>query len=526
MLEQKIAPVAVPLDRARASSNAVTYVPLWLALAVLLVFHLRFVPTQLAHYTDPLIYLAGAESIAEGHGYRFITHAGTPHIGCQPPLNSAYLALFWKLNPQFPENVGLLYGGLFLLVAATFILFYRYAVKNGMPPVVAAALILAWGLSAQWGTLLWGFMSDILFGALALGLANYWWEAKDAMSVRRWLVTGIFLALMYLTRTAATPFLGVVALIVGVLSWKHRTVKPALACLLPIIAAVLLWKWWAADAPSYIDYIKFRVGEQGGWVAVFKYNFDSTLDYLSGLGFVRCVFSPMLDLPSNPSISNTALSPALTALLMIFCWAFTALWVFGFWRARTKQQVVVGCLVGAYLLQLCVYPANLSERALYAVLPFVLIWAWKGMSVALERWPRLRWVRPALLVMVSACVVGNSFAFAHSGNYLNVCSRRNELVEIGAWLRTNSPPDTLVAATLMEPTMHFYKYSERRVVENYFQKEPSFSVAAHSTNGGARATYVLLNWYSNLKAEELNGGLQLAKASARGSYRLYRVTVP
>ena len=54
---------------------------LWLALAVLACFHLRYLPTQLAHYTDPVIYLSGAESLANGEGYHFATHVGNTRIG-------------------------------------------------------------------------------------------------------------------------------------------------------------------------------------------------------------------------------------------------------------------------------------------------------------------------------------------------------------------------------------------------------------------------------------------------------------
>src|SRR3954447_25305273 len=74
-------------------------------LLMLAVFYTRNAPTHLAHYTDPVIYLSGAQSIAEGNGYRFITHVGTPKIGCHPPLQSTYLALFWSLNSNFPQNL-------------------------------------------------------------------------------------------------------------------------------------------------------------------------------------------------------------------------------------------------------------------------------------------------------------------------------------------------------------------------------------------------------------------------------------
>src|SRR6266446_6879414 len=93
-------------------------------LAVLLVlagFYLRYQPIRLAHYTDPLVYLSGAESLAEGNGYRFVAHAGTPRITVHPPLQSAYLSLFWRLNPDFPANIPWLYGAMVLTVFATFI---------------------------------------------------------------------------------------------------------------------------------------------------------------------------------------------------------------------------------------------------------------------------------------------------------------------------------------------------------------------------------------------------------------------
>src|SRR5947209_4846749 len=119
-------------------------------LAVLLVlagFYVRYQPIKLAHYTDPLIYLSGAESLAEGNGYRYATHAGTPRITVHPPLQSAYLSLFWRWYSDFPANIPLLYAAMVLSAFATFILFYRFCRKNGIPGVVAGLLILSWGLS-------------------------------------------------------------------------------------------------------------------------------------------------------------------------------------------------------------------------------------------------------------------------------------------------------------------------------------------------------------------------------------------
>ena len=108
--------------------------------------------------------------------------------------------------------------------------------------------------------------------------------------------------------------------------------------------------------------------------------------------------------------------------------------------------------------------------------------------------------------------------------YLDSCSHREELSEVGDWLRHNSPPEAVVAATMSEPVMHFYHYSGRKVVENYFQKQPWFSIAGESGNGLRKADYLLLDWYSYLTLDDFNfRSFHLAKSSSMGRYRLYRV---
>jgi hypothetical protein len=494
---------------------------LLLVLAVLTVFQMCYVPTKLAHYTDPIIYLSGAESLAKGEGYHFATHAGNPRIGCHPPLHAAYLSLFWRLYPHFPENLWLLYSGLFLCVLATFALFYRLCCKSGVPPAVAGLGLLAWGFSLQWNSLFYGFMSDILFGLLGLILATYWMESRDVLPSRRWFITGIIVALMYLTRTAALAVVGVLALVAVFQACKTLNFRPLIAYLVPILPTLLLWKLWADGAVGYGEYIRFCVAEAGGWKHVLGNNLSSALDYLSGLGFLRCVFASAMDLPAHSSVSNTPFSPILTMVTLVFCWAFTALWLAGCWRAKNKTERVLASVVAAYLLQLCLYPANLSERALYAILPFVLLWAWKGFSALPWRFLKTPLVRYGLLIGLVLTIIGNAAASAGGARFLNSCSHPEELNEVGLWLRTNSPPETVVAATLSEPLIHFYHASGRKTVENYFQIKPWFSVAARSADNGVKANYVLLCWYSHLRTNDLRCELQLAKQSGR--YQLFRV---
>jgi len=524
-------------------------------LAVLLTlagFYLRYQPIRLAHYTDPLVYLSGAESLAEGNGYRFVAHAGTPRITVHPPLQSAYLSLFWRLNPNFPANIPWLYAAMVLTVFATFILFYRFCRKNRMPGLVAGLLILSWGLSLNFGGLIFSFMSDVTFGLLWMILGAFWLESQDLDSARHWLITGVIVMLMYLTRTAALAVIVTFAGVAAWRAWSRAQIKLIVAYLLPVVTAIVLWNLWKAGSPSYGDYIKVRMAEQGGWSGAIRDTFDRAQDYLSGLGFNRGIFPALMEWPSRRPLLHSVWSPILTAVTLGLSWLLTIFGVAGCWgtrRIRSGGEIcgarsaggspgaasgepiapairerIFGLVVAVYLFQLCLYPAGLGERVLFAVLPFVLVWAWKGSSLLPSRIIGSRAWTCALVIFLGLNVVGNAGSFASAMTYLDTCSHREELQEIGDWLRQNSPPETVVAATLSEPVMHFYHYSGRRVVENYFQKQPCFSIVSESLCGTRNADYLLLDWYSYLTLDDLSfRSFHLAHSSSLGRYRLYRV---
>jgi len=519
------------------------------ALLILTGFYLRYQPIRLAHYTDPLVYLSGAESLAEGNGYRFVAHAGTPRITVHPPLQSAYLSLFWRLNPDFPANIPWLYAAMILTVFATFILFYRFCRKNGMPGLVAGLLILSWGLSLNFGNLIFSFMSDVTFGLLWMILGSFWLESQNLDSARHWLITGVIVMLMYLTRTAA---LAVVVTLAGVAvwrAWSRAQIRLLLAYLVPVMLGIVLWSLWAAGAPSYADYMKLKIGGQGGLTGTIHACFDRALDYVCGPGIVRGLFPALVEWPSLNPLVHTAWSSILIAITLGFSWLLTICWSVGCWRSRTSKNSpqsvrsgplpdaeghqriepvlknrIFGLVVAVYLLELCLYPDGLGERVLYAILPFVLAWAWKGSAWLAPAIHRSKAGSCAVVIFLVLNVAGNARSFAPAMTYLDTCCHREELNEVGDWLRQNSPPKTVVAATLSEPVMHFYHYSGRKVVENYFQKQPCFSIVGDSLIGTQNADYLLLDWYSSLTVDGLNfRSFHLAKSSSFGRYRLYRV---
>ena len=54
---------------------------------------------------DDGMYLMVAKALANEQGYRLPEIVGSPWFYKYPPLYPALLALFWKMNPHFPENI-------------------------------------------------------------------------------------------------------------------------------------------------------------------------------------------------------------------------------------------------------------------------------------------------------------------------------------------------------------------------------------------------------------------------------------
>src|ERR1700747_755590 len=71
-----------------------------------LAWTLRAMP-HLGFYHDDAIYWVSAKSIAEGQGYRILSLPGQPNQTKYPPLFPAILAVVWKLQPGFPQNLPL-----------------------------------------------------------------------------------------------------------------------------------------------------------------------------------------------------------------------------------------------------------------------------------------------------------------------------------------------------------------------------------------------------------------------------------
>ncbi len=96
-------------------------------------------------------YLAGAEGLGTGQGYRMVSAIGAPPLSTYPPLHPALASWVWWLNPDYPSNLGLLHGWMQALAAAALLLIHLEWVRRGMPAWLSALLCAARGTSGSGG---------------------------------------------------------------------------------------------------------------------------------------------------------------------------------------------------------------------------------------------------------------------------------------------------------------------------------------------------------------------------------------
>jgi len=54
-------------------------------------------------FQDDGIYVVLGKALASGEGYRYLNLPGAPYATHYPPGYPLFLALLWKLSPQFPQ---------------------------------------------------------------------------------------------------------------------------------------------------------------------------------------------------------------------------------------------------------------------------------------------------------------------------------------------------------------------------------------------------------------------------------------
>ncbi len=503
----------------------------WWMLAGLLLaicgFHLCTRPLNIAVNSDWAIYLEGAKSLADGAGYRFVAHEGAPAINLYPPLQSAYLSLFWQLNPRFPDNLGLLNYGMLAIGLGFNGLLFLYLRRTGIPLLGVCLIMIVWATSPAWFNLMNSFVSDVLFGLLWLALVMVWPQSPEAGFPGRWLAAGVIAAAMFLTRMAAlAPVLASMAAVVFL--FRRRAWRALAMFGLPVSLAVILWKCMAGTQGSYLDFLQSRFGQAAGLAGYLSFCFGNAMEYVSGLPFQQALFPvlPHLQVASWTLGAGPA-SILLVALLLVT--AGSAWLIVRGIRQESCTERILGFAVLAYLLQLMAWPYALGPRCVFAVMPFLLAWAWRGV-VTLPVAPTRR---PVLVALAAGVLVfnfaGNVILLRQELRAESPARCQNALREIAGWMKTNLPPDAKIAVSWMQPYPYLHAETGLRLVEDYYSAKFAFAPISHAAQGWARADYLFADnrsWYWAEFAKSTRQFPALLQEVARshyGDFRLYRI---
>ncbi len=439
-----------------------TRFPWLVCLATLLVISavtFALLPKTTPHSVDANTYLSGAISLAQGQSYHAATQLDHPPVTIYPPLNSFYLSLVWRLNPDFPSNIVSLNLGMMALglgvCACLFVLLHQM----GLPLVITTLLTLTLGLSPSWLTLQTFLFSDVLLTLFACFLWLLWWrEDRQPTALTYWL-TGLLLAVCLLTRTASIAWIGAAGMM---LLWRFRASRPwqwLAVLLLPFLACVW-WRQWSASGYTYGNYFQTNMGSFSGYVS------DTLVQAWKYLGGEHAV--EMLS-PAFKRLGVGRFTQNLPTFVVDVIKLFSALCAFGLvvlmgvgcrakWNKRTPYILM---LLGLYLLELIVWPFPLGYRVLLPLLPVFLYWVWSGYVTVGGKW-----LSPSrLAVLASVMLIGNlllnlALAVRLEREYAYP-EKLADTKEVGEWITKNTTAANRIAIDAIVPQTHLHFMTQR-----------------------------------------------------------------
>jgi hypothetical protein len=435
---------------------------LWLAILLLLYFINQ--SENINYRYDASLYLTGAKALAEGRGYRMVTHEGSEAIGLYPPLQSFFLSAVWRLYPRFPDNVWLLNLAMYLLGIAVLGAFYYLLLQYGLPRWLAGLITASLGISPNWYLLLILFSSEPLFVLISFMLAIFWLRENQQVTWISVAFTGLSLGLLYLARTGALAIMVATCAAVGYGLIKQKKAGWLALLAIPVLASIMFWRSLAGEHLTYYEYFQRRIVEIGGWQQYPWLCIQQANHYLLGRHFLDALCPGFIRLPGSHWASNV--QPGIFMLFQGTVFSMhLALCICAFigWCAEpNKVKRVIGAMVIAYLAQLIAFPSDeCGYRYVIVTLPFVIGMAWQGImqSAAVKRAPQAILILTASLLIAAGAASGYlCHRFTHSGQ----AAELEELKEIGEWIKQEIPGNAKIEATFDLSIIHLHYYCGRQ----------------------------------------------------------------
>jgi hypothetical protein len=443
-------------------------VVLGVLLLILTAFHVYFQPKEPLHTTDSLFYLAGAKSLAEGNGYRMVLYEGAPNIGLYPPLQSFYLSLFWRVNGQFPENVPLLNGAMLLLLLTFVTVLYFALLRFGFPLWGAVTVPLCFAIQpgAFWSIL--GCFSDLLFAVLSSVLALIWLGSRRSQTHLRWALTGLVLALLFLTRTAAAAVVLGAVLVSFVHTVRTKAWRPFLYCAGPACLAVIFWISFPKETADYSTYFKLadlKSGETG----FLNYAFSCgrrVIDYSS----THLIGSLGLGLPELAAAiipGSATWETVSSGTIGLFAAAAMGVCIIGYARHSSGKVRAIGGILLLYCAQLIFWPFDIGARGIIPLLPFICFGFHHGLAFLPQTYRR-----PLQLAITFSLLLGILPSAFLVSSYVTKWAnekRPREIMDVSVWAKQHIPEGSHVATSedwfqSDFPMMHFVEVSGHQIV--------------------------------------------------------------
>jgi hypothetical protein len=414
----------------------------------------RDMPHLGLHHDDTL-YLVGAKSLAEGHGYRIESLPGQPFQTKYPPLLSWLLAVLWKFGPVFPGNLRLLTLFAWLMLPACLGLMRALFQDFGFGPNETWLLTFAAAVQPLVCLLGVTLLSDLLFLTLFLACLLLTERALDtARPASMALAAGAIAGIAYLTRTAALPL----AIAAPVCFLFHRQRGKALLFAAGMLPSIAGWQIWMSEHmlhtsdPVFLYYTSYlglarATVHWDNLARVVWHNLDGLL---RGMGKL-IVFDAI---PIHPHLLQVIGVAAIAGIVRLV--------------KRTRRIHYPAAAVGfALLLLFYFFPAD--ERILLPLYPLVLMGFW---TEAKNLWTvvRIAWKRGRLAERMVALLAGTAiFGLAACivagyvvGNFvylpeLRAASQSQKLRSEPAydWIRSHTAPTATVYAYL-DPLLYLY----------------------------------------------------------------------
>ena len=430
----------------------------WVVAAIALAIAVLAIPTwPVGVFQDDGIYVVLGKALASGEGYRYLNLPGAPYATHYPPAYPLFLALLWKLAPEFPQNVSVFTfanaGFLALAAYAT----YRFANGRLRISALGSALVALAGTVSIPAIIFGVFvLSEPMFMALVILVLIVAERAADRGDWRDAILAGFAGGALAMVRTTGMFVLPALAIVlVG-----RRRFLAAAATLIAGAVFIVPWNLWVdANATAVAPVLVGKYGPYNTWLtdAIRAHGFPWVWDVivrnvraLYGMAWVMVTGGP-----ASPKILHIPAVVAVTTVLAI-----------GTVRLRRRAPVTAWYLA-AYLALVIIWPFE-PTRFVWALLPiFAAIFA-LGVGGVVDQHPVVPLARVGrVLALAASVLLVAGFALYNVTGVRQgwrdsvprvTAQRATPVVE---WVRANTKPTDIIA---MEDDPLVYLYTGRRGV--------------------------------------------------------------